>query len=205
MGRLLVFALAVTVTVAGCTTEAPGQPLPAPTDKSHVPPTSRRASSAPAISSPELDLTSYKNRVCDLLTLEQLAPFAINEPGKPKDGSAGPACTWNPPDSSTGARVDLDVLSKTEGGWQGIYDRRSSFPFFEDAGEINGYPAVHRDPDGNHSAEGICATTVGVHRDLVFDVGVFVNGLDSPEYRKACSVSDRVASAVIDTLKKGGR
>jgi hypothetical protein len=204
MSRLLVCVLAVALT-AGCATEAPGQPVPTTADATSSQPTSSSPTDkAPPINSPELDLASYEHRVCDLLTLEQLAPFAIHQPGTPKDGQAGPSCTWNPSKSSQGARVDLDILSKSQGGWEGVYDRRGRFTFFEEAGEINGYPAVHRDVASN-GTKGICATTVGVRQDLVFDVGVFVNGLDSPEYKKACSVSDRVASAVIDTLKKGGR
>lgn len=205
MGRLLVCVLAVALTAAGCATEAPGQPVPTPGGVTTSQPTSSSSTDkAPPINSPELDLASYERRVCDLLTLEQLAPFSIHQPGTPKDRQAGPSCTWNPSDPLDGARVDLDILSKAQGGWEGVYDRRSNFTFFEEAGEINGYPAVHREVTSN-GTKGICATTVGVRRDLVFDAGVFVNGPDSPDYKKACSVSDRVASAVIDTLKKGGR
>lgn len=194
------------VTATACATQAPGQPMPAPGDTSTPPPTSPShiSSKAPPIHSAELDLASYESRVCDLLTLEQLAPFAIYEPGKLQDSRTGPTCKWNPSDPSAGARIDLLIVSKSQGGWEGAYDRRRGLAFFEEAGEINGYPAVHWDRDGNHTAEGICQTTVGVRHDLVFDVAAFVNGLRSPEYKDACSVSDKAASLVIDTLR-GGR
>jgi hypothetical protein len=206
MGRLRTAVLTMAMTAAGCATQAPGQPLPAPSKTSDPPSTSQSQSGgkAPPINSPNLDLAGYESRVCDLLTSSQLLPFAIHEPGKQKDGIAGPWCTWNPSDPSVGSRIDVTIVSKAEGGWEASYGRVRRAAFFEDAGEINGYPAVHWDREGNYTAKGICLTTVGVRRDLVLDVGVFVNGLKSPEYKDACSVSDKAASLVIDTLR-GGR
>ncbi len=202
--RIVLIGLALTLVVAGCTSEAPGQALPVTSDATPTSPPPSRGGKAPPINSPELDLASYESRVCDLLTPAQLAPFAIHGTGKAKDGPAGPACTWNPPDTSAGARIDLAILSKAQNGWEGIYERRGSFAFFEEVGDINGYPAVHRDVDGDQSAEGVCFTAVGARADLVFDVVAHVNVRSSPEYKDACSVSDRVAGLVIDTLR-GGR
>jgi len=206
VGRLLTSALAVAITATACATQAPGQPLPAPGETSTPPSTSQSHSGgkAPPINSPELDLVRYESRVCDVLTPAQLQPFAIREPGKQKDGISGPECTWDPSDPSAGSRIYLTIVSKAQGGWEAAYDRRRKVAFFEDVGEINGYPAVHWDRQGDYTAKGICQTTVGARRDLVFDVMIFVNGLKSSEYRDACSVSDKAASLVIDTLR-GGR
>jgi hypothetical protein len=206
MCRLLISAVTVAMTVTACAAQAPGQPLPATSEASAPPSTSQSQSGgkAPPINSPELDLADYESRVCGLLTSAQLLPFAIHEPGKQKDGIAGPECTWNPSDPSMGSRIDVTIVSKADGGWETSYRRVRTAVFFEDAGEINGYPAVHWDRYENSTSKGICRTTVGARRDLVFDVGVFVNGLKSPEYSDACSVSDKAASLVIDTLR-GGR
>jgi Protein of unknown function (DUF3558) len=204
MRRPVIAVLAMAMAATGCVAEAPGQPVPTADDTTTPTSQSQSGGKAPPINAPELHLASYESRVCELLTSAQLAQLDIRGRGKPSDGASGPACKWNPPDSSVGARIDLAILSKAQGGWDGVYDRRRSFAFFEEAGVIKGYPAVHRDVDGDHTDQGICATTVGVRRDLVFDVGVFVNGRESPEYKKACSVSDRVAGLVIDTLR-GGR
>jgi len=96
------------------------------------------------------------------------------------------------------------IESKASDGWPGFYARKDKFSFFEDAGEIKGYPAVHSNVGGGHGAEGVCYTTVGARNDLTFTADVHVNVRSSPEYTDACSVSDRVAGLVIDTLK-GGR
>jgi hypothetical protein len=204
MGWLLVCLLAVALTTTGCSVEAPGQPMPGPRVSATAPSTSvSRTGEAPPFNSPELDLASYEGRVCDVLTSVQLAPLAIRDPGKPSDEVTGPVCNWHPPDTSAGADFSVAILSKIGYGLDGVYARKARWRFFEDAGEINGYPAVHLESTSD-GTEGRCATTVGVRRDLTFEVGLSVNDRSAPEYKKPCSVSDRVASAVIDTIK-GGR
>ena len=206
MSWLVVSAVAVGLICTGCTSEAPGQAPPRPGSSSTVSPTSTsRAGEAPPIKSRELDLASYENRVCDLLTLAQLAPFAIKSPGKPSDQvGVGPSCNWNPPDTTAGAMVDVAILSKVGYGWEGNYQRRDRWASFEYAGEINGYPVIHVLATKIDEETGACTTDVGVRNDLVFTVDVNVNDTHSAEYKKPCSVSDRVAGLVIDTLK-GGR
>lgn len=207
MIKRLIGLIAVALVVSGCTSEAPGQAVPTLGSGSAGPPTSTSTSRiglAPPINSPELDLKRYEGRVCDLLTPAQLASFAIHAPGKAEDEIVGPVCTWNPPDTSAGARVTVDILSKVGYGWDGVYQGKKKWAVFEEAGEINGYPAVHVALTNTDFSTGTCASVVGVSRELVFDVGVNVNVLSSPEYKNPCSVSDTVASMVIDTVK-GGR
>jgi hypothetical protein len=207
--RLLVSLVAVGLIVGGCTLKEPGVATPGPDvlndggSTVHSPTSTTQSGAAPPINSPELDLASYQGRECELLTKTQVAPFAIQASGVVRDSPAGTACTWTPPDTTAGARIDVVILSKAENGWDGIYERRDRFKFFEDAGEINGYPAVHRDTSGN-GTDGTCYTAVGVRRDLVFEVSVDMNVQDSPEWFAACRQSDKVASLVIDTLKSGG-
>lgn len=206
MSRLLLSALALALATAGCGTEAPGQAVPTPGGASSGPrtaPSASRTGEAPPINSPELDLTRYESRVCDLLTPPQFAPFGIGDPGKPREDATGPTCTWTTRDPSSGARVNVGIYTKVREGLEGIYARKNRWKFFEDAGEVNGYPAVHRDTSSN-ADEGVCGTTVGVRRDQVIDVIVHVNAVKSPEYKKPCSLSDKAASSVIDTVR-GGR
>ena len=202
---LLVVAMFATV-CAGCSAEAPGQPLPAPSATKTVPSISTsQTGQAPPINSLQLDLASYIHRVCDLLTPAQLTSFAIRSPGVPHDESGiGHVCTWKPPDSTTGVSFDLTVLSDIGYGWEGIYQRKNRWAKFENAGEINGYPAVHLLATKIDEETGICLTAAGVNRDVVFEIDVNVNDIHSAAYKMPCSVSDRVAGLVIDTLK-GGR
>lgn len=206
MTRSLIPALAMVLATVGCSAEAPGQAVPLPGDGSSAPSTSTsgaRTGEAPPINSPELDLTRYESQVCDLLTPAQLAPFGISEPGKADEDVGGQTCTWHATDSSAGASVDVGILTKTREGLAGIYARKHKFAWFEPAGEVNGYPAVHLDT-ASKGDEGVCTTLLGVRRDLAVDVTVHVNAVKSPEYKKACSVSDKAASSVIDTVR-GGR
>lgn len=205
MGKRLVGLVVLALVASGCTAEAPGQAVPTPGDSSAAPTTSTsRTGQAPPINSPELDLRKYVSRVCDVLTLGQLAPFAIRAPGEARDGVAGPVCTWDPPDSTAGAHITVNILSKANYGWDGVYEGKNKWAVFEEAGGINGYPAVHIAGTKVDFTTGRCLTTVGASRDLVFDVGVQVQVRSSPEYKNPCSESDKVASLVIDTLN-GGR
>jgi hypothetical protein len=203
MDRPLVALVVVAITATACVAETPGQPGPGPGDASTPPTSESRTGKAPPINSPELDLATFEDQVCDLLTAAQVEPFAIRDPGEPSESPAGPACTWNPPDTTAGAQISVAIFNKAQNGWEGVYERRDRFVLFEEAGEINGYPAVHREATSD-GTKGTCATVVGARQDLVFEASVFVNRRDSAEYRDACSVSDRVASLVIDTLR-GGR
>jgi uncharacterized protein DUF3558 len=207
MGKLLVGLMVLALAASGCTSEAPGQAVSTRGGMSTAPSTSTSTppkGEVPPINSPDLDLTKYVTRVCDVLTLAQLVPFATKAPGKPRDGIAGPVCSWDPPDTTTGARVTVTIDSKVNYGWDGVYARKNNWAVFENAGEINGYPAVHIGGTKIDFSRGTCLTMVGASRDLVFDLGVFVNDTTSAEYTSPCSVSDKVASLVIDTLK-GGR
>jgi hypothetical protein len=197
--RPLVSCLALVLACAGCATEAPGQPVS--TASTSTSPS--RSGEAPPINSPELDLAAYESRMCDLLTPDQAALFAVRDLGKPRNEVVGPICEWIPPDSTAGAVVSAAILSKVGYGWEGIFQRKARWKFFQDAGEINGYPAVHRDT--GDATNGTCSTTVGARMDVVLDVIVQVNVPSSPEYKTPCVLSDRAASLMIDTLKKGSR
>jgi Protein of unknown function (DUF3558) len=204
-GRLVASAVIAAVACAGCTSKAPGEALPVAGDSSTVPPTSTSQSGgAPPIKSPELDLGSYEQRVCDLLTLAQLAPFEIRVPGKAHEESGiGQVCAWRSPDVTTGVYVDLTILSKVGYGWEGVHQRRARWAKFESAGEINGYPAVHLLATKIDEETGSCLTAAGVNQKVVFEVDVNVNDIHSAEYKNPCPVADRIAGLVIDTLKRG--
>lgn len=190
-------AVTLALACAGCSDEAPGDPGTRP------PAATLQPGQLQPINSPGLDLAEYRNRVCDLLTLEQLAPLAIKSPGARADGEAGPACTWDPPNPFSGAAVRVLIMSKLDNGWESVYQGKDRWAKFENAGEIKGYPAVHIQASKTDAEKGICSTDTGVRRDLVFEVNANVYEKGSADYKNPCSVSDRVAGLVIDTLKRG--
>jgi uncharacterized protein DUF3558 len=174
-GRLLAVVLAVILACSGCSVEKTGQPVPGHTSQAPTGP-------------PELDLASYERRVCELLTYGQLAVFAIRDPGTPAADDNGPKCNWQP-GWATGSYVGVTIPSRLGYGLDGVYARKAQWPFFEEAGDING-------------TAGTCITVVGVRRDLLLETYALVSSRTVPEYGHACSVSDRVASMVIDTVRR---
>ena len=96
--------------------------------------------------------------------------------------------------------MDVTIFSELNYDWDGVYERKARWQFFEDAGEINGYPAVHLG-DEDERPLGKCRTMVATDSDQLFEVIVFMNVPGSPEFEDPCAQSDLVAGFVIDTLE----
>lgn len=197
MNRLAVAVLVAAALVAtACSVREPGRPTAGePMNMSENVP----SDGAPPITSPRLDVEAYVDRVCDLLTVSQLVSFDVTRPGRTRPDPIGVACTWTPPLVSGGA-VDVTIFSELSYEWDGVYERKELWEFFEDAGEINGYPAVHLG-DTDERPDGKCRTMVATDTDQLFEVVVYMNVPGSPEYGDPCGQSDLVAGFVIDTLE----
>lgn len=156
---------------------------------------------APPITGPELDLRRYVDKPCELLTSEQETQLNV-EAGALGETAGGPLCDWKPVDRDDGTRYMVTILTEAEGGLEGVYRRKANFGFFEPAGEIGGYPAVHINL-GAKNDDGTCTTDVGVMKDLVFEASVFVRDRNSSDYKNPCAVSDKLAELVVQNLKAG--
>jgi hypothetical protein len=195
--RLVVVAfLVAAVAATGCSVREQGRPTAVgPRNVNESVP----SSAAPPITSPALDVEAYVDRVCDLLTVSQLASFGVSRPGRLRPDPIGVACAWHPP-LDGGGSVDVTIFSELNYDWDGVYERKARWQFFEDAGEINGYPAVHLG-DEDERPLGKCRTMVATDSDQLFEVIVFMNVPGSPEFEDPCAQSDLVAGFVIDTLE----
>ena len=156
---------------------------------------------APPITGPELDLRRYVDKPCELLTSAQEEQLGLH-PGVPDESSKTPECDWKPVDRADGTRFMLGIRTDIEGGLDGVYRVKNNYDYFQPAGPIGGYPAVNVDITST-ADRGACTTMVGVMKDLVFDVSVFVNDQNSPDYKKPCAVADRFAELVVQNLKAG--
>lgn len=156
---------------------------------------------APPITGPELDLRRYVDKPCELLTSEQETQLNVKA-GALRESVGGPSCDWKPVDRVDGTRYMVTILTEAEGGLEGVYRRKANFGFFEPAGEIGGYPAVHINL-GAKNDDGTCTTDVGVMKDLVFEASVFVRDQNSSDYKNPCAVADKLAELVVQNLKAG--
>ena len=157
---------------------------------------------APPITGPELDLRRYVDKPCELLTSEQEAELGLR-PGVPGESVLkAPKCDWKPVDSSDGTRFILSISTHLEDGLNSIYRNKNNYDYFQPAEAIEGYPAVHVNITSTVD-RGDCTVMVGVMKDLVFDVGVFVNDQNSPDYKNPCAVADKFAELVVQNLKAG--
>ncbi|GDY29194.1 hypothetical protein GTS_08270 [Gandjariella thermophila] len=118
------------------------------------------------------------------------------------DTEVGPACNWDPDDGNL-ASAALHTFPKLT-GVNGLYNSGSSFPYFERAGLVGGYPAVHSAQGFNGPQSGDCETTVAVSDHGIFGVYVTASQPSYAHYRDMCTVSDALVVAAIENLKRAG-
>ncbi|MBV8932120.1 MAG: DUF3558 domain-containing protein [Kutzneria sp.] len=152
-----------TVVLGGCSTSKPGTP-----ESTTVAPSST-TSVVPAVANP-LDVTQIQKSPCDVFTNTQLAQY-MGEVRKTNTDSSGgdPSCMWYPSD---GHKTTISVIAYPDlGGPAKMYELKAQYNFFEKAGPISGYPAVHA--SNGDSQVALCQTIVSVSDKAGF--GILVN------------------------------
>lgn len=188
-------ATVVVVTVAGCSSEAGGNPTAQPTTGASG---EQDPDRAPRVDDP-LDASPFLDQPCAALSQQQLAEFSITKPGVPTTTgavaeNAGPFCSW--PNDTGG--IGVGFLTGNKNGLSDIYRDRANFEHFEPA-TVDGYPAAYNnDPDLR--SEGDCTIMVGISDSLAFRV-TEQGKLDA---EGSCDRARQVAAAALETLKKGG-
>jgi hypothetical protein len=190
--RAGVALLCTTALVSGCSAIQSLCRVEAPP----LPPWSESA--APPIATPLHALGNYTDSPCALLSPDEVVSLGTAQGGTQQRTSTGNACVW-PAVLENETAVWVSLLN-LKSGWQDVHDDRASWAVFEPVGPVNGYPAVHVADSREDVARGICATLVGATPDLLFQVVVFTAS-GSGTYTDPCSVSDRAASLVIDTVR----
>lgn len=128
--------------------------------------------------STEFNPTPYQNRVCDLLNLNQLAPFHITQPGTPSTDTNGSSCRWTSPETTITVTFNFFL---------------NPFAPPDYTSTINGIPSLHDEIPGN-GVQLACATTIDNHHNE--SITVVVSTPHAP-----CSASDTIAGLVIDTAR----
>jgi uncharacterized protein DUF3558 len=205
-------AVAVMLSLAGCTDAKGGTATPATTtdggseSSSQAPNPSGSPSAsngAPVIDNP-LDAIRYLSQPCSVLSAAQLQQFNITSPGVPHvdDPAAratGPYCGWRTGDAiPRGFTVGFLVANK-RGLADTIRGGRDAFPGYFEPTEVSGYPGVFNDlVDGR--SRGTCNLTVGISDTLAFQT---TEQAGRDQGVKSCDDVKQMAAAVIQTLKEG--
>ncbi|MFD9895568.1 DUF3558 domain-containing protein [Amycolatopsis sp. NPDC059027] len=196
---VLITATLVLAGAAGCSSEVPGQPSTAPSAPRTGPSQAGTSNSrVPQVAQP-LNADKYVANPCASLTSAQLKEFESNRDGTRQDFNGDPNCHWQVgPNNDTGvgvtyARSNTDGIGRLyalndTGWWRDGYFEPTS---------VQEYPAVFTDIIDKRR-RGDCGLAVAVSNSLYFDVSIQSSAGD-----KSCVAAKNVATAVLDTIKKG--
>ncbi|MBV9847822.1 MAG: DUF3558 domain-containing protein [Kutzneria sp.] len=177
------------VALGGCSTSKPGTP-----DSTTAAPSSTTS----AVPNP-LDIGKIQQSPCDAFTSAELASYMGAVDNTSTDASDGkPTCNWHPTDGHK-PNISISVYPDL-GGPEGMYAAKAQYNFFEKAGPINGYPAVHAST--GDSQTGVCQTIVSISDKAGFGIYVSNTTPSDPNYRTMCTVSDQIAQLLVGKLPK---
>jgi hypothetical protein len=210
-------AMAICLTLTGCTTTSQGLPVPQThpasetgaggTSTGSAPPSSSASNGdlpsdgAPKVRNP-LDTSRYQQNPCQMLMSEHLQQLNLPTQGKPGQGPLGLECDWL--NQETGASAGIEWADKNPRGLSSTYAARKSgrYAYFIELGEIEGYPAVAADLSDARDT-GTCVLTVGVSDQLIFLVSVQLS-LRNIEKKDPCKDGAvAVAAMMLQTMKAG--
>lgn len=195
---VLVGTIATLAFASACTEATSGTPI-----TSGSPSPSQSASSAPKVSHPLPDITSYTDKPCDLVPQALVEQLGYSDPEPSTAASPlGPGCGWIDTRTSHGRNFNVAIgfaNGKGNGGIAKIYALNGSlFGFVEPAPDVSGYPAAYADTTDRRT-QGKCSINVGVTDEITFSV-------DTDGYSGAqdsCDTANQIAAAVIGKLYGG--
>jgi Protein of unknown function (DUF3558) len=151
-----------------------------------------------------LDTANFQKSPCAVLKREQLQQLSVSANGEvsPNDPT-GPACDWH--DSGGPSKMAISIGFLTSGhGLADLYGQKDTFQYFQPISDIDGYPAVIAMSVDRHT-QGACSVVVGVSNQLAVNTMVQLTtvGGPPPDYTNPCARNQKVAAAVVQTLKGG--
>lgn len=204
----LAAVIAATALMAACSTGSSngesGTASPQPT-ATQTPDSSLPHSGAPKVESPIADVAGFEANPCSVVTAEQFRTIGLksDEPRPNTDFAAGSGCDWffEPIDVGT---INGSFMKANSEGLSNLYakDKAGEWGLFEDAGIVEGYPAVFANRHDERS-DGYCDIEIGLRDDLTYHVGVSASSDESPFRKDPCGAAKKVAALVIKTLKGG--
>ncbi len=211
MRRVIILSAAalISISVAGCADTEPGEALPNGN--------SSQSSAAPSnsLSFPsELDVGSYMDRPCDVLSPELLESrgYPIEGQKLEETGPAGqrlseltgPSCSWGAKETTHAQVLSVSLIDQPSRGSEavlnGVRERHRSgvLQLWEEV-EVAGYPAAYYGLRDNRD-RGDCAMMVAVSGTAIVTVNAGPY-MDDP--RQACVDVDEFVADLIGNLQKG--
>jgi len=203
---------AVALLLASCSDTDVGQPNSATSESSVSSSgageaTSTTAYGAPSVPEP-LDVQKLINRPCSALSDKQINNF----PGTLKNSFTAKTTRFSDKKTSCAWRFEGDRYSLgTVGGgvplprdrYQGISSiykahKQHAYEVFQPL-EIAGYPAAINNKTDNN--DGDCRLSVGLRNDTVYRITAAPSS-QSPDYDQPCEQAKKLASFVVENLKK---
>ncbi|WP_410656160.1 DUF3558 domain-containing protein [Amycolatopsis sp. lyj-112] len=187
--------------VSACKSDVPGQPSASSSSTSTAAPSSNGHEShtkAPRVASP-LEPAKYVESPCTTLTQEQQQEFNVRGPGTPQDVEGDPSCRWEI-GSNGDTSISLTFARKLPDGLSHLYalDETGWWKngYFEPA-TVSGYPAVYNGISDLRDG-GSCGISTAATDTMFFSVD-----LQARPGNDSCVAAKNVATAVIETIKKG--
>ena len=195
--EFLSLGILVVTFAAACSSAQSDEPGPTATAGSGANP----ASDAPQVASP-LDVSSYVQNPCQLLTVAQLQTIGFTSSTAPSTDDSNPndhQCAWD--DDNTSAHIGAVWQGAFTNGIADLYAKKSELKYFQPV-QIGGYPAVVGS-ESDDRADGTCVVNVGPTNTNEYFIRY--SAPNEPQKSRACDIAQKVAGLTIDTLKGGGR
>lgn len=203
MRRSLALAPLALFALAGCSSTAPGQAVPAEhTDQPAPSSTSDQVPGpgVPKVQSP-IDITKFKQNPCESLTSAQISDLLGDGARVNPDprGPGGPGCGWFSQAQIVVVFPNVDKLGLTS-----VYRAKGgAYPFFMPLAPVDGYPVVAYGTADLRGRLGECNVALGTSDRETLDVSITQSAAHKGE-KDPCESAREVAEKVLGNLR-GGR
>ncbi|MFI6301311.1 DUF3558 domain-containing protein [Amycolatopsis thailandensis] len=204
MRRIILVLSAATLALCACSPSTNGTPQPSSGGANPNPSSTAgqvTTTDVPKVSTP-IDLTQVKQTPCNALTEKQAAEIlGPTVEAKPRDGAAGPACTWSVP-STTRPLVSVVFGRSPDGGTGSVYQAKGvTYELVEPLAPVDGYPLTAYGRKDERST-GKCAVALGTSDTET--VGIALEQSEANIGKKdPCDVAREAAIRVLATIRGG--
>ena len=150
----------------------------------------------PSVTLDPIDVNQQVAQPCTLLTPELEKRRHLVPPGTVITQGTMSACRWSSSDPPRFPSVTAGANAN-----KGLADLHpKDYTYFQNAGKIDGYPAVHTDTTPGGPASGHCTAQVGVGPHATVAVGAGYPGVTNLLSADPCAAADAMATEIVGAL-----